>query len=60
VGWDLTNYWIYLVGPIIGAMVAAGFERILKGKATHAGAEAAQGLLDENSQGYDPTSEGLV
>ena len=48
---DLTNYWIYLVGPIIGAMVAVGFEFILKGKATKAGAEAAQGVLDEDPEG---------
>ena len=48
---DLTDYWIYLVGPIIGAMVAVGFEFILKGKATKAGAEAAQGVLDENPEG---------
>ena len=26
VGGDLTNYWIYLVGPILGAMVAVVFE----------------------------------
>ncbi len=51
VGGDLTNYWIYLVGPIIGAMVAVGFEYILKGKATKAGAEAAQGILDEDPTG---------
>ena len=48
---NLTDYWIYLVGPIIGAMLAVGFEYILKGKATKAGAEAAQGILDENPQG---------
>ena len=48
---DLTNYWIYLVGPIIGAMIAVGFEFILKGRATKAGAEAAQGTLDENASG---------
>src|SRR4029453_10490565 len=48
---DLTNYWIYLVGPIIGAMIAVGFEYILKGKPTKAGAEAAQGVLDENPEG---------
>jgi aquaporin Z len=47
VGWDLTNYWIYLVGPILGAMVAVVFEWILRGKPTEAGAEAAQGVLDE-------------
>jgi aquaporin Z len=47
VGGDLTNYWIYLVGPLLGAMVAVGFEWILRGRPTKAGAEAAQGTLDE-------------
>jgi len=51
VGGDLTNYWIYLVGPLLGALVAVGFEYILKGKATKAGAEAAQGILDEDATG---------
>ena len=32
-------------------MIAVGFEYILKGKATKAGAEAAQGILDENPEG---------
>ncbi|HQR79516.1 MAG TPA: aquaporin [Actinomycetota bacterium] len=48
VGGDLTNYWIYLVGPILGAMLAVGFEYILRGKATKAGADAAQGILGSN------------
>src|SRR5947208_15169517 len=43
---DLSGYWIYLVGPLIGAMIAVGFEWILKGSPTKAGAEAAQGVLD--------------
>ncbi|MFZ2383528.1 MAG: aquaporin [Candidatus Nanopelagicales bacterium] len=47
VGADLANYWIYLVGPLVGAMVAVGFEYILRGKATKAGADAAQGILGE-------------
>jgi len=49
VGGDLTNYWIYLVGPLLGAMVAVGFETILRGRPTKAGAEAAQGILDEEN-----------
>ena len=57
VGWDLTNYWIYLVGPIIGAMVAVGFEWILKGKATTAGAEAAQASSMRTPKVSDPTPE---
>jgi len=52
VGADLSNYWIYLVGPLVGAMVAVAFEYILRGKATKAGADAAQGILgDQNPSG---------
>jgi aquaporin Z len=51
VGGDLTHYWIYLVGPLVGAMIAVGFEWILRGKATKAGADAAQGILGDNPQG---------
>ena len=51
VGGDLTNYWIYLVGPLVGAMVAVGFETILRGRPTKAGAEAAQGILDRTNPG---------
>lgn len=40
---DLTTTWIYIAGPIIGAIIGVGFEFILKGKATDAGAIAAQG-----------------
>lgn len=40
------TYWIYLVGPMIGASSAVGFEYILKGRATGAGAEAAQGTFE--------------
>jgi aquaporin Z len=51
IGADLSHYLIYLVGPLLGAMVAVGFEFILRGKATKAGAEAAQGILDSNPEG---------
>jgi aquaporin Z len=44
---DMGTSWIYVVGPIIGALVAVGFEWILKGKATAAGTSAAEGSLDE-------------
>ena len=43
---DLHTTWIYVVGPVVGAVIAVGFEWILKGSATAAGGEAAQGDLD--------------
>ena len=45
---DLTHYWIYLLGPVVGAAVAVGFEWILRGKATRAGRDTAQGILDQD------------
>jgi aquaporin Z len=35
--------WIYILGPLLGALIAVGFEWILKGKATTAGTSAAEG-----------------
>ena len=39
--------WIYIVGPILGALVAVGFEWILRGKPTATGTIAARGTLGE-------------
>ncbi len=49
---DLSTTWIYVFGPLLGAMIAVGFKSILKGKATAAGTLAAQGDLEsgENAQ----------
>ncbi len=49
VGGNLSDFWIYLVGPVLGAAVAVGFEWILRGRATAAGADAAQGILDKDN-----------
>lgn len=43
---DLHTSWIYVAGPFIGAMIAVGFEWILKGRATDAGTRAAEGSVD--------------
>ena len=40
---EMHSTWIYLVGPIAGALVGVAFERILKGKPSAHGAKAAQG-----------------
>lgn len=40
---DLTTTWIYVLGPLLGAAIAVGFEWILKGRATASGTLAAQG-----------------
>ena len=40
---NLSTTWIYVVGPVLGAMIAVGFEWILKGPPTAAGDLAARG-----------------
>jgi aquaporin Z len=42
---DLSTTWIYIVGPVLVAIIGVGVESILKGKPTVAGAIAAQGAL---------------
>jgi aquaporin Z len=47
---DMKTSWIYVVGPVVGAIIAVGFEWMLRGKATAAGTIAAEGSLDLNDQ----------
>jgi aquaporin Z len=43
---DFSHYWVYLVGPIVGAAVAVGIAYVLRGPGGGAGgAAAAQGRL---------------
>jgi aquaporin Z len=43
---DFTAYWVYIVGPILGAAIAVGFAFILRGRGGGlAGSAAAQGAL---------------
>jgi aquaporin Z len=52
---DLSTTWIYIVGPVLGALIGVAFEWILKGKPTAAGTIAAQGSLDiDDSAQQDP------
>jgi len=43
---DLGTAWVYVVGPVLGALIGVAFEWILKGKPTTAGTLAAQGSVD--------------
>jgi aquaporin Z len=51
---DLHTTWIYVLGPVIGALIAVAFEWILKGKPSAAGRIAAQGTIGgDDSTGSD-------
>lgn len=46
--WNFSNYWVYLVGPIAGGLLAVGIAFILRGRGGgHSGIGAAQGRLEE-------------
>jgi aquaporin Z len=42
--------WIYICGPFIGAIIAVGFEWILKGKPSQHATMEAQGLADDRDK----------
>jgi aquaporin Z len=51
VGRDFTSYWVYVVGPITGAIIAVGFAYVLRGAGGgKAGSAAAQGELETEVQ----------
>ena len=43
--WNFSNYWVYVVGPIAGALLAVSIAYILRGRGS--GIKAAQGRLEE-------------
>ena len=46
VGGDFTGYWVYVAGPLIGALLAVGAAWVLRGPGGgRAGSGAAQGAL---------------
>jgi aquaporin Z len=45
---DFTSYWVYVVGPLAGALIAVGCAFVLRGRGGDAAAQAAgSGLLHE-------------
>lgn len=54
VGNDWTSYWVYIAGPLLGAVVAAGFGYVLRGRGGGvAGSHAGQGTLDTEMEHPD-------
>jgi len=50
---NFDHYWVYVVGPILGAMIAVGFAFVLRGHGEAGGAAAAQGGLGRLVGGAD-------
>lgn len=47
IGGDFTSYWVYVVGPLLGALLAVGAAFVLRGRGGgHSGSGAAQGGWD--------------
>ena len=45
---NFAHYWLYVLGPIIGGLIAVGFAYILRGRGgDKGGVKAAQGTLDQ-------------
>jgi aquaporin Z len=55
---NFSHYWVYVVGPILGAAIAVGFAFILRGHGEAGGAAAAQGALGPLRVGPDPDTPG--
>jgi aquaporin Z len=55
---NFDHYWVYVVGPILGAAIAVGFAFILRGHAETGGAAAAQGGLGPLRVGPDEGAAG--
>jgi aquaporin Z len=55
---NFDHYWVYVVGPILGAAIAVGFAFVLRGRGDVGGAAAAQGALGPLRAGPDPGAPG--
>jgi aquaporin Z len=45
---DFSHYWVYVIGPILGAMLAVGVAHVLRGRGgVKSAKDAAQGTLEK-------------
>ncbi len=52
---DFSHYWVYLVGPLAGALLAVAFAFVLRGRGgSRQSIAAAQGTLGQDPGGQDP------
>jgi aquaporin Z len=48
--WNLSTWWVYLLGPVVGAVIAVGVAYVLRGPAKAQEALAAMGTpLDQGT-----------
>ena len=61
VGRDFGDYWVYVAGPLTGAIIAVGLAYVLRGPGGGlAGSGAAQGDLDTESRRPEPGVSGTL
>jgi aquaporin Z len=52
---DFAHFWLYVVGPLAGALAAVGIAWILRGPGGDSGGlAAAQGMLEQAEASADP------
>lgn len=56
---DFSHYWVYIVGPIAGGLLAVGVAYLLRGRGGDLSAiEAAEGRLEESKTGSPDRTDG--
>jgi len=55
---DFSAYWVYVAGPLAGALLAGGFAWVLRGRADIGGARAAQGTLRDPARPGPASDQG--